>query len=48
MNRITTLATKGENKVKNESLRDSLIDLANYAVMTIIELDKRCEYETKD
>ena len=48
MNRITTLATKGENKVKNESLRDSLIDLANYAVMTIIELDKRCEHETKD
>ena len=48
MNRITTLATKGENKVKNESLRDSFIDLANYAVMTIIELDKRSEYETKD
>lgn len=25
MNRITTLATKGENKVENESLRDSLM-----------------------
>lgn len=25
--------------VKNESIRDTLIDLANYAIMTVIELD---------
>lgn len=26
-------------KVKNESIRDTLIDLANYAIMTVLELD---------
>lgn len=39
MNRIVSLVTKTEQKVNDESLRDTLIDLANYAVMTIIELD---------
>ena len=29
-----------EAKVKGESMRDSLLDLANYAVFTIMELDK--------
>lgn len=29
-----------EAKVKDESMRDSLLDLANYAILTIIELDK--------
>ena len=29
-----------EAKVKGESMRDSLLDLANYAILTIIELDK--------
>lgn len=29
-----------EAKVKDESMRDSLLDLANYAVLTIMELDK--------
>lgn len=28
-----------KNKVKDETLRDTLIDLANYAVLTIMELD---------
>ena len=32
--------TKSENQeVKDESIRDTLLDLANYAIMTIIELD---------
>ena len=39
MNRIISLATKGTQKVKEESLRDTLIDIANYSVMTIMELD---------
>lgn len=30
---------KNESLVKDESVRDTLIDLANYAVMTIIWLD---------
>lgn len=29
-----------EAKVKDESMRDSLLDLANYAILTIMELDK--------
>lgn len=30
-----------EAKVKDESMRDSLLDLANYAILTIMELDKK-------
>lgn len=29
-----------EAKVKDESIRDTLIDLANYAIMTVMELDR--------
>lgn len=29
-----------EARVKGESMRDSLLDLANYAILTIMELDK--------
>ena len=31
----------GEAKVKGESMRDSLLDLANYAILTIMELEKQ-------
>ena len=37
VNRLQSLCTK-EQKVKNESIRDTLLDLANYAIMTIIEI----------
>ena len=43
MNRIVSLVTKDQQKVNDESLRDTLIDIANYAVMTIIEIDKKKE-----
>ena len=29
-----------EAKVKGESMKDSMLDLANYAILTIMELDK--------
>lgn len=51
-NRICSLATKSEDEqlVKSESIVDTLTDLANYALMTIIELenqeDKRKDVET--
>lgn len=32
---------KCEAKVSGESLRDSLMDLANYAILTVMELDNR-------
>lgn len=38
-NRLTQLATTGLDS-EDESLRDTLIDLANYAIMTVMEIDK--------
>jgi len=38
LERLETLLTK-PSKV-DESIRDTLIDLANYAILTIIEIDK--------
>ena len=38
VNRLQSLSTK-EQKINDESIRDTLIDLANYAVMTIIEME---------
>lgn len=40
LNRITVLV-KQENQVKNETLRDTLLDLANYAITAVMELDAR-------
>lgn len=31
---------RSDSEVKNESIRDTLIDLANYAIMTVMELDR--------
>lgn len=42
VNRLQSLSTK-EQKINNESIRDTLIDLANYAVMMIIELEEENE-----
>lgn len=44
-NRICSLATKSESErqVKDESIRDTLLDMANYCIMTIIELDNQKE-----
>ncbi|NFH34431.1 DUF1599 domain-containing protein [Clostridium sporogenes] len=37
VNRLQSLAIK-EQKVKDESIEDTLKDLANYSIMTLIEL----------
>ncbi len=47
MNRLKSLA-KQEAQIKGESIRDTLIDLACYAVMTIEELDKTKDIERKE
>lgn len=39
LNRFKTLARSGA-EVSDESLRDTLIDLANYAILTVMELDR--------
>lgn len=38
-NRFKVLSKGVEQKVKDESIRDTLLDLANYAIMAVIELD---------
>ena len=39
LNRLVSLVTSGEQHVKDESIRDTLLDLANYAIMTVVEKD---------
>ena len=39
-NRFKTLSRKLESqKVRDESIRDTLLDLANYAIMTVLEME---------
>lgn len=38
--RFYTLASKEQRQVSDETMRDTLIDLANYAIMTVIWLEK--------
>lgn len=38
-NRFKTLSRSREQKVDDESIRDTLIDLANYAIMTVLEME---------
>lgn len=38
-NRFKTLSRGGEQKVNDESIRDTLIDFANYAIMTVVEME---------
>ena len=39
LNRFKTLSRNVEQEVNDESIRDTLIDLANYAIMTILEME---------
>jgi len=39
MNRIVSLATGAKNEVADESIKDTLKDLANYAIMTLIAME---------
>ena len=41
-NRLVSLATKPEEErmVKDESINDTLLDMANYAIMTLIEIQQ--------
>ena len=39
LNRFKRLSQSGILRVKDESMRDTLLDLANYALMTVLELD---------
>lgn len=39
LQRFETLI-RAESAIKDESIRDTLVDLANYAIMTVMELDR--------
>lgn len=40
LNRFKTLSRKGaEQQVNDESIKDTLLDLANYAIMTVLEME---------
>ena len=39
LNRFKTLSKGGDAQVDDESIRDTLFDLANYAIMTVMEMD---------
>lgn len=45
MNRLKSLYKKGLEETGGESVRDTLLDLANYAVMTLAEMDKAATRE---
>lgn len=38
-NRLKSLYKKGADEMGGESMRDTLLDLANYAIMTLAEMD---------
>lgn len=42
-NRLKTLAGGAEQKVQDESIRDTLRDMANYAIMTLLEMEVQNE-----
>lgn len=42
-NRLKTLAGGSEQKVQDESIRDTLRDMANYAIMTLLEMEVQNE-----
>ena len=45
--RLKTLTQTGGQQVADESIRDTLMDLANYAIMTILEMDEVDTVENK-
>lgn len=48
VSRLSTLSTKDRQLVKDESIRDTLIDIANYAILGIMELDSESEADHED
>lgn len=45
LSRLRSLSQKSadEQRIKDESIRDTLLDLANYAIIAVIELDEEKE-----
>ncbi len=47
-NRFINLIKNNSQLVGDESIRDTLIDMANYCLMTVMELDRRSNGETEN
>lgn len=47
-NRLEELAMGAEQKVHEESIRDTLLDMANYCIMTVMEIDNESREVNKD
>ena len=47
INRLSSVTSNGINLVDNESVRDTLIDLHNYAAMAIMLLDEKNKHKTR-
>lgn len=47
LNRVTSLNNSGDIQVTDESLRDTVMDLANYAIMTVMWMDSIKEEHKK-
>lgn len=47
LRRFETLI-RAESRVKDESVRDTLIDLANYSIMTVMELDREARQDEQE
>ena len=45
LERFKSLTRGSEQQVKDESVEDTLLDLANYALMTVIEMRRKQEVE---
>lgn len=50
LNRVATLTKKSttEQQVKDEKIEDTLLDLANYSIMALIELDRVKSEQVKE
>lgn len=50
LNRVATLTKKftTEQQVKDEKIEDTLLDLANYSIMALIELDRVKSEQVKE
>lgn len=48
LNRLDTLLTGNTAKVKDESIDDTLLDLANYAIMELVERQHEREVASHD
>jgi len=46
--RFKTLTQKGGQQVQDETVRDTLLDLANYALMTVLEMDIAAKNKNPD